>query len=245
MGVVNTVLLLCAGLIVGSGVRLLVPMHSLKQTRFGGTPRSTVSAWTGRRRPQPNEINEAIASWTEQLRDSLGAAGGLESAIIASGELAPRAIKHEVERLAADTKYVGAERALLQFASSLSTSQSDLVVAALVTATRFQSRDLVSLLSQLADCAREESKMNLRIWVSRARIRSSVRIVVVSVAVFMSGLVFFNRSYLEPFTSSEGVVVLTFLCIVFVAALWLLGKMTRVAPPVRFVARGGTSAGPV
>jgi len=229
---VNTVLLLCAGLIVGSGVRLLVPMHSLKQTRFGGTPRSTVSAWTGRRRPQPNEINEAIASWTEQLRDSLG-------------ELAPRAIKYEVERLAADTKYVGAERALLQFASSLSTSQSDLVVAALVTATRFQSRDLVSLLSQLADCAREESKMNLRIWVSRARIRSSVRIVVVSVAVFMSGLVFFNRSYLEPFTSSEGVVVLTFLCIVFVAALWLLGKMTRVAPPVRFVARGGTSAGPV
>jgi hypothetical protein len=163
---------------------------------------------------------------------------------MASGELAPRAIKQEVERLAADTKYLGAERALLHFASTLATSQSDLVVAALVTATRFQSRDLVSLLSQIADCAREESKMNLRIWVSRARVRSSVRIVIGSVVVFICGLVVFNRSYLEPFTTPDGAVVLIFLCALFATALWLLTKMARLQAPVRFVAKGELDAVP-
>lgn len=240
----STLLLMCAGLVVGIGLRLLLPLDKVSLHVLSRATHTKDSARSRRRRPAPNEINEAIASWTEQLRDSLGAAGGLESAIMASGELAPRAIKQEVERLAADTKYLGAERALLQFAATLATSQSDLVVAALVTATRFQSRDLVSLLSQLADCAREESKMNLRIWVSRARVRSSVRIVIGSVAVFICGLVVFNRSYLEPFTTPDGVVVLALLCALFATALWLLTKMARLQAPVRFVAKGELDAVP-
>ncbi len=240
----STLLLLCAGLVVGIGLRLLLPLDKVSLHVLSRATQTKDSARSRRRRPAPNEINEAIASWTEQLRDSLGAAGGLESAIMASGELAPRAIKQEVERLAADTKYLGAERALLHFASTLATSQSDLVVAALVTATRFQSRDLVSLLSQLADCAREESKMNLRIWVSRARVRSSVRIVIGSVVVFICGLVVFNRSYLEPFTTPDGAVVLIFLCALFATALWLLTKMARLQAPVRFVAKGELDAVP-
>ena len=240
----STLLLMCAGLVVGIGLRLLLPLDKVSLHVLSRATHTKDSARSRRRRPAPNEINEAIASWTEQLRDSLGAAGGLESAIMASGELAPRAIKQEVERLAADTKYLGAERALLQFAATLATSQSDLVVAALVTATRFQSRDLVSLLSQLADCAREESKMNLRIWVSRARVRSSVRIVIGSVVVFICGLVVFNRSYLEPFTTPDGSVVLVFLCALFATALWLLAKMARLQAPVRFVAKGELDAVP-
>jgi tight adherence protein B len=234
----STLLLVCAGLVVGVGLRLLLPLqkvaefHPVAQSRTGNNTKHRAT------RHKPNEINDAIASWTEHLRDSLGAAGGLESAIMSSGELAPRVIRAEVERLAADTKYLGAESALLCFANSLNTSQGDLVIAALITATRFQSRDLVGLLTQLADCAREESKMNLRIWVSRARIRSSVRIVISSVGLFIGGLVVFNRSYLIPFTTPDGIAVLSVLLCLFSVAIWLLTRMTRVAPPIRFVARG-------
>ncbi|MEY4165850.1 MAG: hypothetical protein RLZ84_896 [Actinomycetota bacterium] len=234
----STLLLVCAGLVMGVGFRLLLPMQKLAEFQSVPLRRRGRTAESGARRRKPNEINDAIASWTEHLRDSLGSAGGLESAIMSSGELAPRVIRAEVERLAADTKYLGAEKALLRFANSLNTSQSDLVIAALVTATRFQSRDLVGLLTQLADCAREESKMNLRIWVSRARIRSSVRIVMSSVGLFIGGLVMFNRSYLVPFTTPDGVAVLLVLTCLFTIAIWLLIRMTRVAAPVRFVARG-------
>jgi len=236
----TTLLLVCAGLVVGVGLRLLIPIQKIAQFQSVSVLRRGPFTKSRARRYQPNEVNDAIASWTEHLRDSLGAAGGLESAIMSSGDLAPRVIRAEVERLAADTKYLGAERALVRFANSLNTSQSDLVIAALVTATRFQSRDLVGLLTQLADCAREESKMNLRIWVSRARIRSSVRIVISSVGLFIGGLVMFNRTYLIPFTTPDGVAVLSLLMCLFSVAIWMLTKMTRLAAPVRFVARGGS-----
>lgn len=234
----STLLLLCAGLVVGVGVRLLLPLARLAEFRSISLCKRAPSTASRTRRHRSNEINDAIASWTEHLRDSLSAAGGLESAIMSSGDLAPRAIRAEVERLAADTKYLGAERALVRFSHSLNTSQGDLVIAALITATRFQSRDLVGLLTQLADCAREESKMNLRIWVSRARIRSSVRIVLSSVGLFLGGLVMFNRTYLVPFTTPDGVVVLSVLVCLFTVAIWLLARMTRLSAPVRFVAQG-------
>jgi tight adherence protein B len=44
---------------------------------------------------------EAIASWTEQLRDTLAAAAGLEQAILATAPIAPAAVRGHVAGLAA------------------------------------------------------------------------------------------------------------------------------------------------
>ncbi len=44
---------------------------------------------------------EAIATWTEMLRDTLAAAAGLEQTILATAPLAPTAIRPQVSELAA------------------------------------------------------------------------------------------------------------------------------------------------
>ena len=44
---------------------------------------------------------EAIAAWTEMLRDTLSAAAGLEQAILATAPLAPAAIRDEITGLSA------------------------------------------------------------------------------------------------------------------------------------------------
>ncbi|HEY2577196.1 MAG TPA: hypothetical protein VGI74_12900 [Streptosporangiaceae bacterium] len=44
---------------------------------------------------------EAMASWTEQLRDTLAAAAGLEQAILATAPIAPEPVREEVAGLAA------------------------------------------------------------------------------------------------------------------------------------------------
>lgn len=79
--------------------------------------------------------------------------------------------------------------------------------------------------------------MRTRVWVGRARSRSAVRIIVAVVALFVSGLLLFNRSYLRPYDSATGQVVLVMILASFGAAFVAMARMGRIAMPQRFVAR--------
>ncbi len=182
-------------------------------------------------------LSEAIASWTEQLRDTIAAAHGLEQAISATGELAPLPIADAVRRLAAGLRYGGLEDALRRFAEDVDHPSCDFVVSALITATRHQARELGPLLTHLSECSREESKAQLRVWVGRARIRSAVRIVIWVVVIFVGGLFIFNRPYLAPFASGRGAVVLIAITAVFSAALVMLRRLGEMPRTARFIAR--------
>jgi tight adherence protein B len=76
---------------------------------------------------------EAIATWTEMLRDTLSAASGLEQAILATAPLAPAPIRGEITDLAA--RLENGERlapSLRRLADQLGDPTGDLVIAALV-----------------------------------------------------------------------------------------------------------------
>ena len=77
--------------------------------------------------------------------------------------------------------------------------------------------------------------MRGRIWVGRARTRSSVRIVAAVVATFVLGLVVLNRAYLEPYSTAAGQAVLAAILVAFAAALSWMGRMARVDVPERFL----------
>jgi tight adherence protein B len=178
---------------------------------------------------------EAIATWTEQVRDTLAGARGLEEAVAATNGRAPAEIATAVQRLVATAPYRGMPAALHRFADDLDHPTADFVVAALSTAVDHEARDLRQLLGRVAQCAREESRMRGRIWVGRARTRSSVRIVAAVVASFVLGLVVLNRAYLEPYSTATGQAVLAVILAVFAAALSWMGRMARVDVPERFV----------
>ena len=183
------------------------------------------------------ELVDGIATWTEQLRDTLAGAHGLEQAIVATSVHAPLVLQTQVKKLASFIGYGSLEDGLRRFGDELNNSTADFVVAALVTASQHQARDLGMLLTQIAQCARDESKMRSRVWVGRARTRSAVKIIATVIALFVLGLFLFNRPYLQPYSSIQGQVVLSGILGVFAVSLSLMQSMAKIIEPERFVRR--------
>ena len=179
---------------------------------------------------------EAIASWTESLRDTISAAAGLEQAIIATENHCPRAINEPVQRLVASLRYGTLEDALRRFADDIAHPSCDFVVAALITASTHHSRYLAQLLTHLAECSRSECELYIRIWVSRARTRTSVRIISGTILCFVLGLSLFNTTYLQPFFSREGALVLIMIAVSFGSSLYWMSLIARVETPGRLLA---------
>ena len=203
---------------------------------------SAVPALKSKQRLRRDErgLADAIATWTEQLRDTLAGAHGLEQAIVATSVHAPLAISSAVSRLSAQIQYGKFSDGLRRFADDVDHPISDFVSAALITATEYQARDLAQLLGHLAQCARDEGRMRTRIWVGRARTRSSVRIITFVVISFVCALVVFNREYLNVYSSFEGQIILSGIFILFGCSLIMLDQFSRIAAPQRFIRRRET-----
>jgi Flp pilus assembly protein TadB len=195
-------------------------------------------SWSLLRRPSVDsqrELVEAVAVFTELLRDSVVAAAGLEQAIQIVADVCPPRLEPHVRRLVARLQYGRIDDSLRQFASEIGHPSCDFVVAALLASVSHQTRDLGSLLTQLSESTREESRLYLRVWVSRARTRTAVRIVSVSLGVFVGGLMLMSPQYLSAYGSPVGAAVLAVVASGFSAGLILLDRMSRFAPQVRLV----------
>lgn len=190
---------------------------------------------------------EAIASWTEMLRDTLVAAAGLEQAILATASTCPEPIRDEVTELA--VRLERGERlgpGLRDLADLLHDPTADLVISALVLASEHQARQLADLLGELAVEAREQATMRMRVDAGRARSRTSVRVIVITTLLFAAGLVVFNRDYLRPFDSAFGQLVLLLVGALFAMAFAWLTKIAQFRESERFLtdlsaAKGATS----
>ncbi|MGO1053690.1 type II secretion system F family protein [Crossiella sp. CA198] len=179
---------------------------------------------------------EAIASWTEMLRDTLVAAAGLEQAILATAPACPAAIREEITELA--LRLERGERlapSLRHLADQLHDPTADLVIAALVLAAEHQARQLADLLGELAGEAREQASMRMRVEAGRARTRTSARVIVITTLSFAVGLVLFNRGYLAPYDSALGQVMLALAGVLFAAAFAWLTRIARPRGPERFL----------
>jgi len=176
------------------------------------------------------------------LRDTLAGAAGLEQAIVASAPVAPLPIRAEVLRLAAALERDRLAEALRRFAEEVADPTCDLVVAALVLAADHQAQHLGELLGSLARSARDQAGMRLRIEATRARSRTSVKVIVGATVGLCLLIALFDRSFLAPYSSALGQLVLLVIGAIFAAAFAWLSKMTRPLLPERFLA--GTDIGP-
>lgn len=179
---------------------------------------------------------EAIATWTEMLRDTMSGAHGLEEAIVTSADVAPAAIRLEVTSLAVRVEREPLDSALTTFADELAHPSGDLVVTALTLAARGGVGDLNELLGALAVSAREEAAMRMRVDAARARLRTAVRVIAAVTAVTALGLVVLNRSYLDTYGTPVGQLVLAAVAGTWAVALWWLDRMSQFVAPERFLA---------
>lgn len=226
-------------LAVGVGLVVFLATHwpvaALTAAGIGAWLPSAVTA-SGRVTAEVAKV-EAVAAWTEQLRDTLAAANGLESAIAATARLASRPIAPMVERLGARIGYERTADALRGFAADVDHPSADFVVAALVVASEHQARDLTGLLGHLATTAREEAQMRTRVWVGRARTRTAVRVIAAIVPLMVAAVMALDRTYFAPYDTAGGQVALAIVAGVFLASFWAMERMGRIDVPERFIAR--------
>lgn len=218
-------------LLVLAGMRGVVVMSSGQ-----GSPRPS------RRTMDDTKLVEALAVWTEQLRDTMAGARGLEQALTVTASTAPVIIRPAVQQMSAELGFNSLPDAVRNFASTVNHPLADFVAAALITASENQVRDMGSLLGHLADCCRDDVRMRTRVWVARARIRSAVRIIGVVVLTFVVGLVTFNPTYLAPYTTPSGMFALAVVIATFASSLVLLQRLGQFNAPTRFIARRSDGA---
>jgi tight adherence protein B len=179
---------------------------------------------------------EAIATWTEMLRDTLAAAAGLEQAILATAPLAPAAIRPQISDLA--TRLSRGQRlapSLRVLAGQLADPTADLVIASLVLAAEHQARRLGELLGCLAVAAREQAAVRMRVQAGRARTRTSVRVIVGTTLGFATAMVLLDRPYLAAYDSLTGQAMLLVIGALFAVGFAWLDRIATVSEPIRFL----------
>jgi Flp pilus assembly protein TadB len=185
---------------------------------------------------------EAIATWSEMLRDTLAAAGGLQQSIVATAPIAPPAIRAELVDLADRLRREPLTSGLRRLAEDLEDPTADLVVSALLLASERSPRQLAPLLGTLAAQARAEVASRLRVEAGRARTRSSVRIITLITIGFAFGLVLLNPAYVEAYGDASGQLVLLLIGALFAGGLAWIGRASRADRPARLLDAGGSAA---
>ena len=179
---------------------------------------------------------EALAAWAESLRDTIAGAVGLEQAIPSTVYAASPAIRPTLILLADRMRMrVPLGVALRQFADELDNPTADLIVSALIMNARLRGPGLRHLLGALADTARAELDMRQRIAASRAGTRRSAQIVVIFSILVMLGLALFNRSFVAPYESVQGQLVLLVVVILFALGMMWMRRLSGVRLPRRFL----------
>lgn len=184
---------------------------------------------------------EAIATWSEQIRDTMNAASGLQQSLIATAAKGPAAIETELRTFARRAPRGDLGGALDQLGRDLDHPSADLVIAGLLSAVELDAGRLVPLLSRLASSIRADADMRVRIEVGRARIRASMLIVAIcSVATALLLLVMGN-DLLAAYDSTAGQIWLVIVGAIVVLAVWSSRKLSEIPQPDRFIARRVTS----
>ncbi len=183
---------------------------------------------------------EALAVWTESLRDTIAGAVGLEQAVIASSHAPPGPIATELRGLADRLRVrVAMPEALRRFADDLADPSADLIIATLVLNARLRGPGLREVLTSLAESARAEVEMRGRVAAGRSSTRRSVQIVVGVTLLFVTGLSLFNRSYVAPYGTALGQVVLLVIVGLFAGGFFWLRRLSRFDEPGRLLVGGG------
>ncbi|WP_323132443.1 type II secretion system F family protein [Kineococcus indalonis] len=182
---------------------------------------------------------EALATWTESLRDTIAGAIGLEQAVPATAATSAPVLRPSLNLLVDRLRIrEPLAEALVRFADDVDDPSADVVCAALVLNARLRGPGLRDVLTALAASTREELDVRRRIEASRRSIRRSVQIVLAIVLGVMGLLAVFNRPYVAPYSSLTGQLALVVVGTVLVVALLWLRRLARVETHERFLAAG-------
>jgi Flp pilus assembly protein TadB len=178
---------------------------------------------------------DGIAEWTRNLSGVLVAGQGLEQALTASLRSCPDAVRPEVAGLVARLRgRWPTEAALRAFADDLDDATGDLVAAALILGSRKRGPGLAGMLTGLAESAAADVRARRQIEADRAKPRTIARLVTLLSAGALTVLAL-TGSFLEPYRTPLGQIILLVLLAGYTASLVWLRKAAHSPPPARFL----------
>jgi Flp pilus assembly protein TadB len=232
VAVVTGILVLAATRWVAAGIGVGLLAYNWRSLSGAGAERQAVARLEG------------LATWTESLRDTIAGAVGLEQAIPSSTRIAAPAIREPLLRLV-DRLHTRMPMpdALRLFAGDLDDPSADLIIAALIINSRLRGPGLRDLLGALSRSVREELDMRRKVSAERRSTRRSVQIVVLVSVGMALGLAFIDRSFLAPYSTPVGQLVLGLIAVLYGLGIWWLRRLAKFETPQRLLGDTGSAGG--
>ena len=179
---------------------------------------------------------EALAMWTESLRDTIAGAVGLEQAIPASARSAGPLLRPHLDVLMDRLRgRMPLPEALHLLADDINDPSADIIIAALILNARLRGPGLREVLGALAGSAREEVDMRNRVMAQRAGMRRAVQIIVVAVTGVVVGMSVLDHKYVQAYGTPTGQAVLLLVMLLFAGGFFWLRRLSEVKTPERFL----------
>lgn len=184
---------------------------------------------------------EAMEEWTRSLSGVLTVGIGLEQALVATSRSTPAPIGDEVQRLVARIRARwDTDKALRAFADELDDATGDLIAANLILAARRRGAGLSSVLEDLATSVAADVRARRQVEADRAKPRATARwVTLISVSVLV--VLALSGTYVEPYRTPVGQILLVVLLSAYVGTLIWMRRMAAGKPLPRFLATRSTA----
>jgi len=178
---------------------------------------------------------EAMEEWIRGLSGVLTSGVGLEQALIATLRSTPDAIRPEVGRLVARLRARwSTEAALRAFADDLDDATGDLIAANLILGAKRRGPGLASVLEALAESVSADVRARRQVEADRAKPRTTARWVTI-ITIGVLAVLAFTGTYVDPYKSPFGQLLLSVLLGAYAAVLIWMRRMAAGKPLPRFI----------
>ncbi|MBK7822057.1 MAG: type II secretion system F family protein [Tessaracoccus sp.] len=191
-------------------------------------------AWSGRRHNRVQRLS-ALSDFSRGLAGVLTAGRGLEQAIVHAARSAPTALAPEIGRLAARVRANWPTgKALRRFADELDDATGDLFVATLILAAQRRGPGVASAMQALAESIDADVRARRQVETEQQKAKTAARIITIISVVLLIAL-FTAGSYVDPYRTPLGQLLLTGFMALFLLALAWMGRIARPQPLPRFM----------
>lgn len=179
---------------------------------------------------------EALAAWTEAIRDSIASGAGLLEALRSTSSRPPAELSGPLAELSGRLhNREPLETCLRGLADEVDDHVGDEVIAALILNARVQGRQLQAVLTGLSEATRRTVESRRDVEADRAKMRRGVQIIMFAIGLVVVFLFTLGRSYAEPFTTPVGQVVLAVVMAVFTGSFLFMRQLSIYQTPARFL----------
>jgi hypothetical protein len=180
---------------------------------------------------------QAIATWLESLRDSLGADASLQTVLFKVAEAPPAPIAAELVQFTRRCRHgMALSESLWRLGDDLAHPTADLAIATMIQSIELSGARLRRQLGELATTARHELSMRERVDRIRSRFEGAAK-AMVGIGLAIVAYLSFASGLLGYYRTPVGQLVLAIPVSLWVVTFWWLRRLSAYELPTRTITR--------